>query len=556
MNVVHFLASGVNGAAGGTATFTLRGTASTALAVMFDDFEGQVPSASNVVTLDAYGAAEVYVNAYVDVEVKDIGGTTLRTVTVGNSATSCEVVSTSFNGQNYAGGGTAPSLPVNLKTVLDLWVASAGAEDFQVAVNGSDVNITTALASFAGMFFNVKDPTYGATGDGVTDDAASINAAIAAANSAGGGIVFVPGGTYICSASIDLLDTNVHFMGSGAKASMLEATGTGATFRMRGTAEKEQKVSGIGFTSSIGVFPASQVQIEGTVKATVSNCEFTPRDTTATESILTLFSGTGLRADVTGCRFNLTQNQLACVKTVDSAPTGEKSLNISNCVFVATALFTGDVILGGNINTMGCEFDMTLVTSGVYRAINNDVGSGVFVGSVTGCSFRDGGSNGAVFQLDGAAGGTRWSESGNSFEGYNKPIITNDSGQIYNTVLPGSGLMDVEATLGSRIGRSLTITAPETSTNTLACGFGYDTVFFQFTTDAAFFCSIPAGIFLPGMKFTVSVENNSANPNNITVGLGTESAVPVGSRATFYSVLVVDDAGVMKLSTLSSSQDA
>lgn len=46
---------------------------------------------------------------------------------------------------------------------------------------------------------NVKDPAYGAVGDGVTDDTAAINAAISAAGTAGGGIVFFPPGTYLSS---------------------------------------------------------------------------------------------------------------------------------------------------------------------------------------------------------------------------------------------------------------------------------------------------------------------------------------------------------------------
>jgi hypothetical protein len=46
-----------------------------------------------------------------------------------------------------------------------------------------------------GQVFNVK--AYGAAGDGVTDDGAAINAAIAAASAAGGGIVYLPAGTYL-----------------------------------------------------------------------------------------------------------------------------------------------------------------------------------------------------------------------------------------------------------------------------------------------------------------------------------------------------------------------
>lgn len=47
---------------------------------------------------------------------------------------------------------------------------------------------------------NVRD--YGATGNGTTDDTASINSAIAAVNSASGGVLYLPIGTYIISSPL------------------------------------------------------------------------------------------------------------------------------------------------------------------------------------------------------------------------------------------------------------------------------------------------------------------------------------------------------------------
>ncbi len=59
---------------------------------------------------------------------------------------------------------------------------------------------------------NVMDR--GAAGDGVADDTAEIQAAIDAANAAGGGEVFIPEGTFLISASLTLY-SNIVFRGTG-----------------------------------------------------------------------------------------------------------------------------------------------------------------------------------------------------------------------------------------------------------------------------------------------------------------------------------------------------
>jgi polygalacturonase len=60
-----------------------------------------------------------------------------------------------------------------------------------------------SAAHAATPVFNVK--SYGATGNGTTNDTPAINKAITAANKAGGGIVEVPSGTFLAGSSIHLL---------------------------------------------------------------------------------------------------------------------------------------------------------------------------------------------------------------------------------------------------------------------------------------------------------------------------------------------------------------
>jgi Pectate lyase superfamily protein len=73
---------------------------------------------------------------------------------------------------------------------------------------------------------NVKDPSYGAKGDGATDDAAAIQKALDAAKAAGGATVFFPAGTYIVKATLKLA-TNVSMCGVGKETSIIKLANAG-----------------------------------------------------------------------------------------------------------------------------------------------------------------------------------------------------------------------------------------------------------------------------------------------------------------------------------------
>lgn len=79
-------------------------------------------------------------------------------------------------------------------------------------IQATDVDqLVNSLNSF---YFNVKDTGFGAKGDGVTDDTTAIQAAINAANSASGGTVFFPVGTYLVS-GLTLPGNNISLVGTG-----------------------------------------------------------------------------------------------------------------------------------------------------------------------------------------------------------------------------------------------------------------------------------------------------------------------------------------------------
>ncbi|MFJ9353769.1 glycosyl hydrolase family 28-related protein [Streptomyces mirabilis] len=72
---------------------------------------------------------------------------------------------------------------------------------------------------------NVK--TTGATGNGVADDTTAIQSAINQANTAGGGVVYFPAGTYKLTSALTIY-SKVHLVGDGQTVSKLNQTSTSA----------------------------------------------------------------------------------------------------------------------------------------------------------------------------------------------------------------------------------------------------------------------------------------------------------------------------------------
>ena len=120
--------------------------------------------------------------------------------------------------------GCAASVLVALQTLAS-GAGSAATESLAGnnpgASNLATTSGTAGPASEKGGQVNVK--TYGAVGDGVTNDTAAFNAALKALAAAGGGLCLVPKGTYLLSASgvtapfIPAVSSGVHLLGQGAE---------------------------------------------------------------------------------------------------------------------------------------------------------------------------------------------------------------------------------------------------------------------------------------------------------------------------------------------------
>ena len=74
--------------------------------------------------------------------------------------------------------------------------------------------------------FHVDVKAFSATGDGVTDDTSAIQAAIDAAGDAGGGVVYLPPGTYLTTTALTFSDSNISVQGAGMEATVISCGGS------------------------------------------------------------------------------------------------------------------------------------------------------------------------------------------------------------------------------------------------------------------------------------------------------------------------------------------
>lgn len=446
MKLVESLAAGVEGGANGTATFVLRGTASSAASVLWLDFERTTQPGTNIISLDANGAAEIYTEALCDVTLKTSGGSTLRTITVGDTAADVEVISPSFTGTAYSGSPSGVSQPTTLKAVLDAWVTSSGSPDWKVTVNGTPTNLSTALASSAGVFVNVK--ALGAVGNGVADDTAAINSAI---NGAAGTIVFFPPGTYKVS-TINATPASVMLMGSDPSSTIIRSTVTGAgasALTFADTTASSLKVVD-GLTLSFAALSASPlVQLKQLQSLTFRNCVF---DLTNCSSVAL---GTKTSSGATSVRLS------TCVFTVGASSAGainNTSFNdteylISDCKFSLALGFSGTVLQSPGISMSSSSIDGSsfLVP---HNFINSATTTGLYKGSFSGNTFIGTASASQVCFVLTALQLTsnEFVEGGNSFPGFTHPTTFGASQNIYN-VASGFGLFSSDfgrVSLGSK----------------------------------------------------------------------------------------------------------
>lgn len=369
MQLVSSISAGVGGAANGSAKVFVHGTATRA--TYYLDFDGLVSVQTGAdVALDANGGATIYVDSIVDVQVFSINGVTVRSFTEGGMATVVQYKGPSFTGVDPVSSAHAANQPVAVKTVLDLILGSFGAKDFQVNFRGTNRNLFEVLAGLV-AFFNVKDPLYGAAGDGATDDTAAVQAAIDAAGGVGdsidgpGGVVWFPAGTYAISGLLEI-PNGVSLLGPNALAAAIKNTGstTGWLSYTDGVDDFQRTgfLRGLSFTGSVSNLHT--VLLISGADLLVEQCEFGDGDKVA--GTLSA-SGGATNGEITfrDCAFYV-GNAAAAM----SFPVAGKDVVVSGCRFKlsagqsTTALI--DLALG---RVHSCRFDTSATTTGTFSVI-------------------------------------------------------------------------------------------------------------------------------------------------------------------------------------------
>jgi Pectate lyase superfamily protein len=534
--LVQFLAAGVNGAQSGTATFLFRGSASSAASVLYNDFERTAQPGTNVIQLDANGAAEIYCSTYCDVTVRNAAGATLRTVTIGNSSGVIEVRSDSFRGDDYDGDpSNTANQPITLTNVLNLWNDSAGAPDFQVMFNGEETDLQTAFGNFpTSLFISVKGPAYNAQGDGVTDDTTAIQAALADAN---GAIVFFPPGIYITSSAITLSDANFHLMGSGFGSSVIRRTTAGnEIFSIADTTVGSSKIfEALGFQS----VTSASLSLSLAPDVSIRDCSF--------DRMLTRSNSPGkVCLSITSCRFLVGGSRYGILNDADA---GQSIISIVNSTFIAAFGYTGFILFGPDMMVRGCLFDASAVTTGTYYHVEASNGlDSQYVGTFIGNTFLDGGSDGYAFYLRVVHAGSNFVEDDNVFTGFVPPASLQDSGHIYDY---DNGFANTSrVVLGSRRGKQLTFAnATEFAIAGVTCFLIAETIV-VLHTNASDLSIASVGTETPiGLTWNMTVLNESGAARDFgfegTGGSQTETGVVDGGRAFGQLFTYGDASGVV-----------
>jgi Ca2+-binding RTX toxin-like protein len=238
------------------------------------------------------------------------------------------------------------------------------------------------------QIFDIR--SYGAKGDGITDDTGAIQKAIDAASAAGGGKVYVPTGTWVVSDSDAsgnalALKSNVTLTGDGAGDSILklaDGAGAGTTSLLGVVAGSTVRDAGVSNLGLDGNQSNASGEISGWSQSGASSIGNLLLDgVTASD-----FSGRGF--DLTGSAVNLTvRNSTASGNTLDGFGIGgslpaltfqdnralDNGASGINVALGGVALSLTDNIASGNAGDGIYVHDESGIDTGFFSVIGGDV---------------------------------------------------------------------------------------------------------------------------------------------------------------------------------------
>lgn len=383
----------------GYAYFYQPDTTATQVSV-YSDEDGLI-AVSQPVRLDASGRAVVYTRVAARVVVQDSAGASVQLQDRGNTVTAAqvEIENPVATGTDLTTGSQVQSGRTDLDTFLSNLYESLGTTDGSVLVGGTARKIKDAFSATTAIFYNVQDSVYGARGNDSTEDSGAIQAAITAAEAAGGGIVIVPPGTYKVSTTIAVTGNKVQILGLGTPGSVIfkSYTASTAVFTITGT---NFYIANVAFT--MGAASAYLVSLgSGATSARFYACAFTLPSASGKGIVTTAASA---RAIFSACSFTQSIATGSMFEVAASSVVQVLGGNVLIPTATSAALVTGAAL--GMITFLGTEVSHTAATGTTSLVAN----TGTLQGSFQGCYFPP--TGGGVLKL--SAGGSAWVVEGGS----------------------------------------------------------------------------------------------------------------------------------------------
>jgi hypothetical protein len=136
---------------------------------------------------------------------------------------------TSFGTANAANKGMLKGKIDGSSVVRGLGMSNGSAWTSIAEFDSSGNQSISTLISKSMPVYNVLHADWGAIGDGSNDDTAAIQAAIAAIQTAGSGILYLPAGTYKISSALAVTNTPIWIQGDGSGQTIILQTGGDGT---------------------------------------------------------------------------------------------------------------------------------------------------------------------------------------------------------------------------------------------------------------------------------------------------------------------------------------